>query len=142
MVEVGTGTNAQVPGYRVAGKTGTAWKPQPEGGYGEGSGNVDYVASFVGMLPAEDPELVVLVVVDEPALHSYSGGRAAAPIFADFAQFAVRQRRIPSEAERVGLEEDGRVMAATPAQVAALEAAEALAREEACLLYTSPSPRD
>ncbi len=131
VVEVGTGTNAQVPGYRVAGKTGTAWKPQPEGGYGEGSGNVDYVASFVGMLPAEDPELVVLVVVDEPALHSYSGGRAAAPIFADFAQFAVRQRRIPSEAERIGLEEDGRVMAATPAQVAALEAAEALAREEA-----------
>ena len=131
VVEAGTGTNAQVPGYRVAGKTGTAWKPQPEGGYGEGSGNVDYVASFVGMLPAEDPELVVLVVVDEPALHSYSGGRAAAPIFADFAQFAVRQRRIPSEAERVGLEEDGRVMAATPAQVAALEAAEALAREEA-----------
>ncbi|MDP6976721.1 MAG: penicillin-binding protein 2 [Acidimicrobiales bacterium] len=131
VVEVGTGTNAQVPGYRVAGKTGTAWKPQPEGGYGEGSGNVDYIASFVGMLPAEDPELVVLVVVDEPALHSYSGGRAAAPIFADFAQFAVRQRRIPSEAERIGLEEDGRVMAATPAQVAALEAAEALAREEA-----------
>jgi len=131
VVEAGTGTNAQVPGYRVAGKTGTAWKPQPEGGYGEGSGNVDYVASFVGMLPAEDPELVVLVVVDEPALHSYSGGRAAAPIFADFAQFAVRQRRIPSEAERIGLEEDGRVMAATPAQVAALEAAEALAREEA-----------
>ena len=131
VVEVGTGMNAQVPGYRVAGKTGTAWKPQPEGGYGEGSGNVDYIASFVGMLPAEDPELVILVVVDEPALHSYSGGRAAAPIFADFAQFAVRQRRIPSEAERVGLEEDGRVMAATPAQVAALEAAEALAREEA-----------
>ena len=131
VVEAGTGTNAQVPGYRVAGKTGTAWKPQPEGGYGEGSGNVDYVASFVGMLPAEDPELVVLVVVDEPALHSYSGGRAAAPIFADFAQFAVRQRRIPSEAGRIGLEEDGRVMAATPAQVAALEAAEALAREEA-----------
>jgi membrane peptidoglycan carboxypeptidase len=131
VVESGTGTRGQVPGYRVAGKTGTAWKPRPEGGYGEGSGNIDYVASFVGMLPAEDPKLVVLVVVDEPALSTYSGGRAAAPIFADFAQFAVRQRRIPSEAERIGLEETGRVMAATPAQVAALEAAEALALEEA-----------
>tara|TARA_Y100000310_G_scaffold88341_2_gene85241 strand:- start:1777 stop:3666 length:1890 start_codon:yes stop_codon:yes gene_type:complete len=131
VVESGTGTRGQVPGYRVAGKTGTAWKPRPEGGYGEGTGNIDYVASFVGMLPAEDPELVVLVVVDEPALSAYSGGRAAAPIFAEFAQFAVRQRRIPSEAERIGLEETGRVMAATPAQVAALEAAEALAREEA-----------
>ncbi|MCH2412533.1 MAG: penicillin-binding protein 2, partial [Acidimicrobiales bacterium] len=131
VVESGTGTRGQVPGYRVAGKTGTAWKPRPEGGYGEGSGNIDYVSSFVGMLPAEDPKLVVLVVVDEPALSTYSGGRAAAPIFADFAQFAVRQRRIPSEAERIGLEETGRVMAATPAQVAALEAAEALALEEA-----------
>ena len=131
VVESGTGTRGQVPGYRVAGKTGTAWKPRPEGGYGEGSGNIDYVSSFVGMLPAEDPKLVVLVVVDEPGLSTYSGGRAAAPIFADFAQFAVRQRRIPSEAERIGLEETGRVMAATPAQVAALEAAEVLALEEA-----------
>jgi len=130
VVESGTGTNAQVPGYRVAGKTGTAWKPRPEGGYGEGKGNIDYVASFIGMLPAQDPELVVLVVVDEPAMSTYSGGRAAAPIFAEFAQFAVRQRRIPSEVERIGLDETGRVMARTPAQVAALEAAAALARED------------
>ena len=130
VVESGTGTNAQVPGYRVAGKTGTAWKPRPEGGYGEGKGNIDYVASFIGMLPAQDPELVVLVVVDEPAMSTYSGGRAAAPIFAEFAQFAVRQRRIPSEVERIGLDETGRVMARTPAQVTALEAAAALARED------------
>jgi hypothetical protein len=73
---------------------------------------------------------VVLVVVDEPAMSTYSGGRAAAPIFAEFAQFAVRQRRIPSEVERIGLDETGRVMARTPAQVAALEAAAALARED------------
>ena len=130
VVENGTGIRAQVPGYKVAGKTGTAWKPRSEGGYGEETGDVDYVASFVGILPADDPELVVLVVVDEPAIETYSGGRAAAPIFSGFAKFAVRQRRIPSESERIGLDESGRVMAATPAQMAILEAVSVESKED------------
>ncbi|MDG2427257.1 MAG: penicillin-binding protein 2 [Acidimicrobiales bacterium] len=113
VVESGTGTRAAVPGYRVAGKTGTAWKARPEGGYGS-KGDRDYVASFAGFLPADDPQLVVLVVVDEPSLDKYSGGRAAAPIFSTFSQFAVRRLRIPSETDRVSLEEDGRVRARTP----------------------------
>ena len=122
VVESGTGTRAAVPGYRVAGKTGTAWKTRPEGGYGS-EGDRDYVASFAGFLPADDPRLVVLVVVDEPSLAHYSGGRAAAPIFSEFAQFAVRRLRIPSESERAGLEQVGRVRALTPAHQRLLDEA-------------------
>ena len=126
-----TGTQAQVPGYRVAGKTGTAWKPHPDGGYGEETGEVKYVASFAGFLPADQPELAIIVVIDEPVGSIYSGGRAAAPVFAEFAQFAVRQLRIPSETERLGLEQNGRVIATTPAQAKAIEEAEAAAAEAA-----------
>tara|TARA_Y100000310_G_scaffold312334_1_gene359522 strand:+ start:774 stop:2627 length:1854 start_codon:yes stop_codon:yes gene_type:complete len=124
VVSDGTGKRGQVPGYRVAGKTGTAWKPLAEGGYGEDKGEIRYVASFAGFLPAEAPELVILVVVDEPARRAYSGGRAAAPIFSDYAQFAVRQLRMPSEFERTGLDQFGRVMATTPARASELQAAE------------------
>ena len=67
---------------------------------------------------------MILVVVDEPARSTYSGGRAAAPIFADYAQFAVRQLRIPSEFERTGLDQVGRVMATTPAREMSILAAE------------------
>ena len=122
VVESGTGTRAAVPGYRVAGKTGTAWKTRPEGGYGS-EGDRDYVASFAGFLPADNPRLVVRVVVDEPSLAHYSGGRAAAPIFSEFAQFAVRRLRIPSESERAGLEQAGRVRAVTPAHQRLLDEA-------------------
>ena len=130
VVESGTGTRAQVTGYRVAGKTGTAWKPHSSGGYGS-KGDRTYVASFAGFLPAEAPRLAVLVVVDEPAGHSYSGGRAAAPVFAEFARFAVRQLRIPSVDERVGLDHAGRVMAMTPARHRILAEAAEAARLEA-----------
>ncbi len=130
VVASGTCTRAQVPGYRVAGKTGTAWKVLPTGGYGS-KGNRSYVASFVGFLPAEAPRLAVIVVVDEPAGGTYSGGRVAAPVFAEFARFAVRQLRIPSAYERVELDREGRVMALTPARHAILrEAAEASRLEQ------------
>ena len=126
-VRSGTGARAQVPGYRVAGKTGTAWKPHSTGGYGEEEDEIRYVASFAGFLPADAPELAVLVIVDEPARHSYSGGRAAAPVFSEFAKFAVRQLRIPAAEERMGLDMPGRVMAATPAQALAATVANQLA---------------
>ena len=115
-VRSGTGISAQVPGYRVAGKTGTAWKPHLTGGYGEEEDEIRYVASFAGFLPAEAPELVVLVIMDEPAGHSYSGGRAAAPVVSEFAKIAVRLLRIPATQERIGSDAPGRVMAAAPAQ--------------------------
>ena len=119
VVSSGTGKNAQVPGYRVAGKTGTAWKPQL-GGYGEEEEDRRYVVSFAGFFPVDDPEIVALVVVDEPSGSADSGGRAAAPIFAEFAQFAARQLRIPSENEKVDPSFSERVLAVTPAQAGLL----------------------
>ncbi len=115
VVSSGTGRNAQVPGYRVAGKTGTAWKPQL-GGYGEEREDRRYVVSFAGFFPVEEPEIVALVVVDEPSASADSGGKAAAPIFADFAKFAARQLRIPSENEKIDPSSSERVLAVTPAQ--------------------------
>ncbi len=71
----GTGRRAQVEGFSVAGKTGTAQKPIP-GGYSDSA----HIASFVGFLPAENPELGIIVVVDEPQ-PVHTGGRVAAPVF-------------------------------------------------------------
>lgn len=78
VVEKGTGTGARIPGYRVAGKTGTARKLDPlTRKYSKSA----YVASFAGWLPASDPRWTVLVVVDEPK-GAYYGGLVAAPVFA------------------------------------------------------------
>ncbi|MDQ3956859.1 MAG: penicillin-binding protein 2 [Actinomycetota bacterium] len=79
----GTGVEAQIPGYSVAGKTGTAQKPLPTGGYGN-----SYVGSFAGFVPAGRPEIVVLVVLDEPS--PIWGGSTAAPTFKKIAEFALR----------------------------------------------------
>jgi cell division protein FtsI (penicillin-binding protein 3) len=94
VVDNGTGQNAQVPGYSVGGKTGTARKPQDTGTYRDAAGNYHYVAAFTGMVPAEDPELSIIVVIDEPTETIY-GGSAAAPVFADLAKFALNRFRIP-----------------------------------------------
>ncbi len=93
-VDEGTGTRAKVPGYSVGGKTGTARKPQDTGTYQDLAGNYHYVAAFTGMVPAEDPELSIIVVIDEPTATIY-GGSAAAPVFADLAKFALSRFRIP-----------------------------------------------
>ncbi len=80
----GTGTRAHMDEYRVAGKTGTAQKPDPlAGGYSERR-----IASFAGMVPAEDPRLVVLVVIDEPKTDIF-GGLMAAPAFKEIAAAAL-----------------------------------------------------
>ncbi len=93
----GTGTAAAVPGYSVAGKTGTAWKVIQEGPYagtyGE-AGAREYIVSFAGFLPAEDPQLSIVVVVDEPVTQT-TAGLVAAPVFADIAQYALRILAIP-----------------------------------------------
>jgi cell division protein FtsI (penicillin-binding protein 3) len=86
-VSEGTGTNARIPGYVVAGKTGTAQKAIP-GGYS----TTRYVASFIGFVPARHPRLVVLVVVDEPSVHY--GGTVAAPAFEKIASFALQHLEI------------------------------------------------
>jgi cell division protein FtsI (penicillin-binding protein 3) len=90
VVEEGSGTAAQVPGYRTAGKTGTAAKPDETGGYSD----YRYVASFVGFVPASKPRLVILVTVDEPR-GAIWGGTVAAPAFAEIAEFALQYLEIP-----------------------------------------------
>jgi cell division protein FtsI (penicillin-binding protein 3) len=97
VVSDGTGVEAAIPGYSVGGKTGTARKPQPEGGYEDAAGNYHYVSSFAGFVPAEDPSLSVIVVIDEPTSSIY-GGDVAAPVFAQIAQESLRRLHIPPAA--------------------------------------------
>jgi cell division protein FtsI/penicillin-binding protein 2 len=90
--DAGTAAAASVPGYTVAGKTGTAQKPSPTGGYAAGK----YVATFVGMVPADNPRLVILVTVDEPKLAIF-GGVVAAPAFAQIAAFDLQYLEVPPD---------------------------------------------
>lgn len=87
----GTGTLAEVEGYRVAGKTGTAEKIDPTTGR---YNHTLYTSSFVGYAPADDPQLLVAVAVDEPTAGSYYGGDVAAPAFAEITEFALQRMRI------------------------------------------------
>jgi cell division protein FtsI (penicillin-binding protein 3) len=89
-VEEGTGKLAQVEGYDVAGKTGTAQKVKETGGYY----NDHVVASFVGVVPANNPKLVILVTVDDPLTQQF-GADVAAPAFAQIAGFCLRRLGIP-----------------------------------------------
>jgi cell division protein FtsI (penicillin-binding protein 3) len=86
-----TGTAAAIPGYSVAGKTGTAQVPGPHGYTG---GN--YVASFVGMVPVKRPRLLILVVVNEPH-RAIFGGTVAAPAFAEIAKFDLQYLGVPPD---------------------------------------------
>lgn len=87
----GTAPRAQIPGYRVAGKTGTAYKL--EGGqYAK-----KYVASFVGFAPASDPRLVVAIMIDEPGGLQHYGGDVAGPTFANLMGGALRTLGIPPD---------------------------------------------
>jgi len=88
----GTATEAQVPGYRLAGKTGTAEKPDEFGGYSK----TKYVASFIGYAPARNPRLLVAVMVDEPKGEIY-GGVVAAPAFEKIVSFALPYLGIPPD---------------------------------------------
>jgi cell division protein FtsI (penicillin-binding protein 3)/stage V sporulation protein D (sporulation-specific penicillin-binding protein) len=89
--DAGTAAAAAIPGYSVAGKTGTAQKPGPHG-YMPGK----YSATFVGMVPASHPRLVVLVTVDEPKLAIF-GGIVAAPAFAQIASFDLQYLEVPPD---------------------------------------------
>jgi cell division protein FtsI (penicillin-binding protein 3) len=93
VVAEGTGTLAAVPGYTIAGKTGTAAKPDPVNG---GYSTSNYVASFVGIVPATKPRLVILVSVDEPR-GAIWGGVIAAPAFKRIADFALQYLEVPPD---------------------------------------------
>jgi cell division protein FtsI (penicillin-binding protein 3) len=88
----GTAPKAQVAGYRVAGKTGTAYK-QENGRYVR-----KYIASFVGFAPVSDPRLIVAVMIDEPSAGQHYGGQVAAPVFSRIVGDALRALRVPPDA--------------------------------------------
>jgi len=88
----GTGVKAAVPGYRVAGKTGTAWKAE-DGGYSR----TKYLSVFAGVVPATRPRLAIVVMVDEPSGSMYYGGDVAAPVFSAVASGALRLMAVPPD---------------------------------------------
>jgi cell division protein FtsI (penicillin-binding protein 3) len=98
----GTGPRARIMGWRVAGKTGTAHKPE-DGGYAADK----YIASFVGLAPASAPRVVLAVMIDEPGDGQYYGGAVAAPVFAQVMQGALRMLNVPHDAPLEPLEAPG-----------------------------------
>jgi len=91
VVEGGTGVKAEIPGYAVAGKTGTAQIPYPgRASYIPG----DYNATFVGFAPAQDPVLSMIVVIERPTPDFY-GGDVAAPVFARVMDYALHRYGVP-----------------------------------------------
>lgn len=95
VVRRGSGTAAQIKGYEVAAKSGTAQKAIPGMGYVKGK----YTSLFAGFIPADDPQYVILVVLDEVGTKEYYGGRTAGPIFKEIAEGILRLKGIPPKPE-------------------------------------------
>lgn len=89
--DVGTGKSLRIQGYRLAGKTGTAQKVNSLSSDGEGG----YVSNFVGVVPADKPRALVLVMVDHPSAGKYYGSTVAGPVFQDIARAVIRRFAIP-----------------------------------------------
>lgn len=124
VVTTGTGTEAAIRGYTVAGKTGTAWQAfeQADGSVGYGSdGDRRYVVTFAGFVPAESPQLSIVVVVDEPTT-AQTASKIAAPVFADIAQYAIRILAIPPGGATATTTQNGTQVRGTPASAAGSEA--------------------
>jgi cell division protein FtsI (penicillin-binding protein 3) len=102
----GTAQAAMVPGLSLAGKTGTGYKAFDNGTYLNDAGERAYYASFVGFLPAEDPQVTVLVSIDEPPVGSGDrfGGTAAAPVFAELAPTMMHELGVQPPAGSTGCE--------------------------------------
>ncbi|CAN5585644.1 penicillin-binding protein 2 [soil metagenome] len=95
VILTGTGKRAMLSGYTAAGKTGTAWKVNAK------SNSVDsskYISSFIGMAPANNPEIVIGVIMDEPQVGARDGGMVAAPVFREIAQNLLQEMKIPTDA--------------------------------------------
>jgi len=100
----GTATLAQVDGLSIAGKTGTAYKAADNGTYFDDAGHRVYYASFVGFFPADDPQVTVLVSVDEPPAETNDrfGGTVSAPVFAELAPTLIHELGIIPSAAGTG----------------------------------------
>ena len=92
VVEVGSGKRAQIKGYNVAGKTGTAEKLSKEGGYAKRN----HVVSFCGMVPATNPQFTILIILDNPEKYAF-GSTAAAPVFKDIAEPLLVMKAVPPD---------------------------------------------
>ncbi|MEU9773292.1 penicillin-binding protein 2 [Streptomyces sp. NPDC047968] len=88
--EEGTGTKARIPGYRVAGKTGTANRVDPELGRYKG-----YTASFAGFAPSDAPEVTVYCAIQNPTKGSYFGGQICGPVYREVMEFALKTLQVP-----------------------------------------------
>ena len=91
--DLGTARRAAIMGYRVSGKTGTAWKASETGGYSSNK----YLAIFGGVVPASNPRLAAVVIIDEPSAGAYYGGEVAAPVFSSVMSGALRLLAIPPD---------------------------------------------
>lgn len=116
VVEHGTGKPAAIPGYAVAGKTGTAWKVFDDGsgtfGYGV-PGDRRYVSTFAGFAPAHDPRISIVVVIDEPSNGASAASVVAAPVFAEIGHYALRVLEVPPDTAVDGLDGPVRAVPAT-----------------------------
>jgi len=90
--DAGTGKSLRIPGYRLAGKTGTAQKINPDTGTVAGGG---YVSNFVGFVPADQPKAMILVMIDRPRAGKYYGASVAGPAFVEIARAVIRRLQIP-----------------------------------------------
>lgn len=118
VVVKGTGQKAQVPGYRIAGKTGTAHKVAPRGGYSTS----EYYSSFAGFGPKTRPRLAGIVVLDTPRGGFYFGGLVAAPVFGRILADALAYLRVPPDDDPWAIrEEERRVAEEKAAKTAAAE---------------------
>ena len=99
VVSDGTGKRAAIPGYRVAGKTGTAWKA-----VGGSYADDQYIGVFGGVAPATHPRLAAVVVIDDPPAGLYYGGDVAAPVFSAVVGGALRLMGVAPDAAKPGTE--------------------------------------
>lgn len=125
--EGGTGTKARVSGYKVAGKTGTAWK-HVSGGYS----STDRIGSFVGTIPADKPRLAIVVVVDSPSEGSRYGGLTAGPVFSEIGTSAMRLMGVPPDPALFEKKKKAPEAVATTSEE---EARPPLSTEDAALVY-------
>lgn len=140
----GTGINAKVDGFVVAGKTGTAQKVNPNG---RGYLPKGYISSFAGFIPANDPQYVIYVVVDHPKKNSFYGSAVAAPLFSRVASYLVRkeglaplsltEKNLVPHVKRALAGEN--IVGEAGAESALKTAAEILSQEKAPLMETVPN---